>query len=96
MVRINAVSSVANYKFNSVTLVDCEPIGSRDFFFSHSANLLLGSNGSGKSALAHALCFGVWPSGGVVKIRDNGNRDRFSELLKLCLVGEDFLTNFSP
>ena len=88
------MSSVADYEFSSVTLVDCKPIGRRDFFFSRSANLLFGPNGSGKSSLAHALCFGVWPSGGVVKIRDNGNRDRFSELLKLCLVGEDFFANF--
>lgn len=88
------MKSVAHYKIDSVALVDCRPIGRREFFFARSANLILGPNGSGKSSLVHALCFGEWPTGGIVKIRDTGDRESFSEVLKFCLVGEDFLANF--
>jgi hypothetical protein len=57
--------------FNSLTLVDCPPIGNRHYKLSSGINFLIGNNGAGKTSIAMALRDGAWPYGGRVQLTDS-------------------------
>ena len=69
------MSEAGGYRFESVKLTGCPPIGDLELNFSDKLNLVVGQSGSGKSAIVQALRTGVWPHGGNVSIRGKGRHD---------------------
>ncbi len=84
---VNSPTATGRYRFNSLVLKDCPPLGDRSYVFEKGLNLLTGENGTGKTAILNALKVGSWPYGGRVSVLAEGDRSlvtRYPDLVDLC------------
>lgn len=76
------------FRFDSITLNECKPIGNLTIDFPVNIIAILGRNGSGKTALVAALKTGIWSCGGTVKVMSRGNSDELLQMESLVFIGE--------
>jgi ATPase subunit of ABC transporter with duplicated ATPase domains len=76
------------YRFTRLSLSSCPPVGTAGFEFSPGLNLVVGENGSGRSALLNALASGQWPHGGEVTVSGDGDRGLLARYAGLVTFDE--------
>lgn len=76
------------YLINSISLLECPPIGDVKLHFGPNLTIISGENGSGKSSMVSALFLKKWPFGGNVTVNDQGDRTNFEKLPSICILDE--------